>query len=174
MHSSGTIYYRLSYAIPLFKCQGDLLPWPRGTETLGRECPETPQDLIELCTREAQVALSGLVSLLAYAQKRLSTTATRLPISQDQGRLQSFEIPYDVPTEMWEVLTESSTALGELIDRLQAASVVDEILLRNEFPELRAAARATGRTAQPCRSEPFQPTRGGGRDRNRQKGRRSK
>jgi|GEM_PF-6170266 len=82
--------------------------------------PQTPQQLVSLCVCEARISLKELACLLTYARRRLSATARSLPvIREDRLAMQRFEVPYDVPTEMWEVLTETSVALAWIIHEVQ-------------------------------------------------------
>jgi hypothetical protein len=89
---------------------------------------------------EARIVLRELGAVLGYARDRIEDTAYRLPRSEGREQMVLFERPYDVATELWQVSHETAVQLGELIDRLVAATRVSEEALVAEFPELRAAA----------------------------------
>lgn len=85
-----------------------------------------------------------MAAYMRYARDRIENTADRLPPSEhgseSREAMRRFERPYDVPSEMEQVLREVVIGLEELIDRVEAASHVTAEELLEEFEELREAA----------------------------------
>ena len=89
---------------------------------------------------KARVLLDEMGAYLRFARDRIEDTAYRLPVSAGREEMLAFRQPYDVATEMWQVLSEVKAQLDEQIERVEAAARVTGEELAAEFPELVAAA----------------------------------